>query len=1313
MKIRTFLCTAFISLITFMQSQGQNTVNITATVSINSWTDGYTAIITITPNVAITSWQVSINMTGTPNNIYNATSTNSGSTYTFSSMSYNSIVSANATNVSFGFGVNGSSSDAPRISASNIIATGVTAGNPSTQVVLSSYWLNSGQNIYLSPSYTGNVGIGTSTPSAGLSLLNSTAATINLQQGSNSPFWIGSNANGMQIGGTGTSYPATGAINIDNSGNVTIPKNTFLSGTLTIPLLSTGIVHSTGGLLSSSAINVSSDVSGVLPVANGGTNNASLALTNGGILYADGSRLQTSKTGTAGQILTSNGAGAPSWTNPISRTDANFNVFTGFSSGISNTTGGGNIFTGFASGISNTTGNSNIFFGIYAGYSNTTGSENMFTGHESGFSNTTGSNNIFNGYLSGHSNTTGGENIFNGYFTGRANTTGSNNIFNGFISGVSNTTGSENIFTGYSSGYANTTGSNNIFEGTFAGNSSVSANNNTYIGYSAGKSNTGDNNIFIGSMAGAYETSLSNKYILGTSASTPYLMYGDFATNQIGIGTNTLTPGYALNVAGGILLNPSIGATTPTLQVNGNTTLGTPGTSNTLTVNGTTNLTGSLSVNGTIGTAGQVLTSNGTGTLSWTSPSVTDVSGILPIANGGTNNANLAVTNGGVIYADGTRLQTSIAGTVGQVLTSNGTGTPLWTSPLSRVDGNWNIFTGVASGISNTTGYYNIFTGFESGISNTTGNYNIFTGFESGHSNTTGLSNIFTGYDSGLSNTTGEGNIFTGVDAGHSNTTGRNNIFTGFYSGYSSTTASNNLFDGDFSGFSNTTGSENIFTGSDAGHLNTTGSNNVFNGYQAGYNNTTGGENIFTGYKSGVSNTKGSNNVFNGYAAGLYNTTGINNVFDGYGAGFHNVSTSNNTYIGTEAGGNNIGENNVFIGSYAGTIETSLSNKYILGTSTNLTNGTYLMYGDFATNQIGIGTKTLTNGYALNVAGGILVNSTAEATTPTLQVNGSLSSGATTIGTPSALSTLTVNGTLNTTGVATLGSLISTGAITIGTPSTLSTLTVNGTINTSGVATLGSLISTGDATITGNTSITGITSISGNTTITGTLKTTEKATFPSLSCYGRATFNDVWGNGMSVFNDVWVGNDFGCNSLYIGSAESANLGNGSNYIGFNVSRDKTTNTWSTGGWQNNGGAVMYSTFAGDIVFSSIAGIRGTQGQTGIDDNTIMNSATLRITPTFVNVKALNVKTNVWADYVFKKDYKLRSLKEVEAYINTNSHLPEVPSTEEVTKNGINVAEMNATLLKKVEELTLYMIDQNKRITQLEKQNAELVKTLKK
>lgn len=85
----------------------------------------------------------------------------------------------------------------------------------------------------------------------------------------------------------------------------------------------------------------------------------------------------------------------------------------------------------------------------------------------------------------------------------------------------------------------------------------------------------------------------------------------------------------------------------------------------------------------------------------------------------------------------------------------------------------------------------------------------------------------------------------------------------------------------------------------------------------------------------------------------------------------------------------------------------------------------------------------------------------------------------------------------------------------------------------------------------------------------------------------------------------------------------------------------------------------------------------------------------------------------WADYVFKEGYKLLPLNEVEKYIEEKGHLPNVPSAEKMTQTGINVAKMDAKLLEKIEELTLYMIEQNKRLEAQEKQIERLENIIKK
>ena len=70
------------------------------------------------------------------------------------------------------------------------------------------------------------------------------------------------------------------------------------------------------------------------------------------------------------------------------------------------------------------------------------------------------------------------------------------------------------------------------------------------------------------------------------------------------------------------------------------------------------------------------------------------------------------------------------------------------------------------------------------------------------------------------------------------------------------------------------------------------------------------------------------------------------------------------------------------------------------------------------------------------------------------------------------------------------------------------------------------------------------------------------------------------------------------------------------------------------------------------------------------------------------------------DYVFEDSYNLRPLSELENYINQNKHLPEVPSATEIEANGVKLAEMNMVLLKKVEELTLYVIELKKEVDKL-------------
>ncbi|MBB5622115.1 hypothetical protein HDE69_003180 [Pedobacter cryoconitis] len=92
----------------------------------------------------------------------------------------------------------------------------------------------------------------------------------------------------------------------------------------------------------------------------------------------------------------------------------------------------------------------------------------------------------------------------------------------------------------------------------------------------------------------------------------------------------------------------------------------------------------------------------------------------------------------------------------------------------------------------------------------------------------------------------------------------------------------------------------------------------------------------------------------------------------------------------------------------------------------------------------------------------------------------------------------------------------------------------------------------------------------------------------------------------------------------------------------------------------------------------------------------------------VRAKEIMVENENWPDYVFEEGYKINTLSELEQYIKINKHLPEIPSAQKVKENGIELGEMNSLLLKKIEELTLHLIDQQKKIDQQGRQIDQLL-----
>ncbi|SHL10991.1 hypothetical protein [Flavobacterium chilense] len=130
-----------------------------------------------------------------------------------------------------------------------------------------------------------------------------------------------------------------------------------------------------------------------------------------------------------------------------------------------------------------------------------------------------------------------------------------------------------------------------------------------------------------------------------------------------------------------------------------------------------------------------------------------------------------------------------------------------------------------------------------------------------------------------------------------------------------------------------------------------------------------------------------------------------------------------------------------------------------------------------------------------------------------------------------------------------------------------------------------------------------------------------------------------------------------------------------------------------------------------FVVSGSAKIEGnilTDSNIGIGTSNFIDGSTTYKLSVKGKIRAEEIKVyNTWADYVFSKDHKLPTLKEVETYIVKNGHLPNVPSAKEIKENGLELGEMVKIQQEKIEELTLYLIQQNKEMDELKAQ----IKTL--
>ncbi|MBP2619249.1 hypothetical protein [Chryseobacterium jejuense] len=182
-----------------------------------------------------------------------------------------------------------------------------------------------------------------------------------------------------------------------------------------------------------------------------------------------------------------------------------------------------------------------------------------------------------------------------------------------------------------------------------------------------------------------------------------------------------------------------------------------------------------------------------------------------------------------------------------------------------------------------------------------------------------------------------------------------------------------------------------------------------------------------------------------------------------------------------------------------------------------------------------------------------------------------------------------------------------------------------------------------------------------------------------------------------VGQDSFVNTYIGSNNIALGSnnARDANNATGNIYIGNNIIPFNTqpTNELNIGNWIiGNNGIIGIGQFSYRLPADGV-GPDGQKYKLFVRDGIKTEK-----------VKVDIASANGWADYVFKKGYQLMPLSEVEKHIQDKGHLPNIPSADEVVKNGIDLGAMDAKLLGKIEELTLYSIEQDKKLQAEEEKN---------
>ncbi|GAB4024038.1 hypothetical protein [Spirosoma koreense] len=446
----------------------------------------------------------------------------------------------------------------------------------------------------------------------------------------------------------------------------------------------------------------------------------------------------------------------------------------------------------------------------------------------------------------------------------------------------------------------------------------------------------------------------------------------------------------------------------------------------------------------------------------------------------------------------------------------------------------------------------------------------------------------------------------------------------------------------------------------------TPGTYNTMVGPSAGNATMTGNLNTFLGWNAGQANTTGKQNTFLGMIAGSSNTTGDFNAFLGAGAGQNNTVGYENAFVGTYAGSSNTsGIGNAFMGSNAGQANTTGGINTFIGSRAGYMNS-YGGSNNFVGGYAGYNNTTGSSNVFLGVQAGY---------------SNTTGSGNTCIGNFAGYNNTTGaqniflgpgTGFINNTTTGSSNIFIGVGA---------SVTEYTSVINNAAAFGTNARVSQSNSIVLGGTNENAVNVGIGNTAPTTTLHITTGSTNTSglrlenLTSSSPATalnqhkFLSVDGNGNVIL----------ASSTNSSARQAADL------------------------WESNGSYAQNTSSAGVIIGSGIS--KTTAGYKLFVEEGILTE----------KVKVAVKNTADWSDKVFEAGYPLRSLQQVEQAINRTGHLPGVPSATEIVKTGIDLGKMDAKLLEKIEELTLYSIQlekQNQAQQRLGEQQAQELKLLK-